>query len=262
MKSIKFIPIIGILSAIAITTTMDATGLSNFSALPLFPLAGIFWYIGKYPRRSMGFVIGEWRHYCMALIHPITVLGLIAVISRAAGAIGVSTTGWGKTLFHVALVSITTFIVVIITEEGFFRGWLWAALGRAGLNNRSVLIWSSLVFSLWHWSAVTLKTGFDIPASQIPVFMVNVAVMGAIWGLMRLISDSVIVASLAHGLWNGVDYVLYGFGTRSGALGIRNTALFGPEVGILGLICNAVFLAALWYWWQVRVKKTSFQSFV
>jgi len=31
--------IIGVLLAIAITTTMDATGYSVFSALPLFPLA-------------------------------------------------------------------------------------------------------------------------------------------------------------------------------------------------------------------------------
>ncbi len=35
--------ILGVLVAIGITTRMDATGYTNFSALPLFPLALLFW---------------------------------------------------------------------------------------------------------------------------------------------------------------------------------------------------------------------------
>lgn len=46
--------------------------------------------------------------------------------------------------------------------------------------------------------------------------------------------------------WNGLAYVLFGIGTRAGALGIKNTGLFGAEVGVLGLVFNAAFLAALW----------------
>src|SRR4029077_14847966 len=42
-------------------------------------------------------------------------------------------------------------------------------------------------------------------------------------------------------LWNGIAYVFFGFGTKTSALGIRDTAIFGPEIGILGLISNAVF---------------------
>ena len=34
--------VLGVVIAIAITTTMDATGYAQFSALPLFPLAGLF----------------------------------------------------------------------------------------------------------------------------------------------------------------------------------------------------------------------------
>lgn len=62
-----------------------------------------------------------------------------------------------------------------------------------------------------------------------------------IWGLLRLISGSVLVASVSHGVWNGLDYPLFGFGTKVGALGITETAIYGPEVGILGLIVNVVF---------------------
>ena len=39
------LPIIGVLIAIAATTTMDATGLSVFSAFALLPLMLLFWYI-------------------------------------------------------------------------------------------------------------------------------------------------------------------------------------------------------------------------
>lgn len=66
--------------------------------------------------------------------------------------------------------------------------------------------------------------------------------------LMVLFSGSLIVASLGHGLWNGATYALFGFGTKIGALGIRNTAFFGAESGVLGLLLNVVFAAALWRW--------------
>ena len=56
-------PTLGVLAAIAITTTMDATGLSTFSALPLFPLLGLFWYLQRLSRAEMGFAWGQWRHY-------------------------------------------------------------------------------------------------------------------------------------------------------------------------------------------------------
>jgi len=38
---------LGVAAAIAITTAMDATGYSMFSALPLFSLAGVFWYLQR-----------------------------------------------------------------------------------------------------------------------------------------------------------------------------------------------------------------------
>ncbi len=250
-------PILGVLAAIAVTTAMDANGLSAFSALPLFPLMALFWYLGRLPRQSLGFIWGRGRHYGLAALYPLCVLGAVTIVSAAAGAVDLSHTNWRKALLNLALVSISTFLVVIITEEGFFRGWLWASLERAGEKPRTVLIWSSIAFSLWHLSAVALKTGFDVPRAQIPVFMINAAVIGAVWGLLRWISGSVIVASLSHGLWNGLDYVLFGFGTRVGALGVKNTARFGPEVGVLGLVLNIVFLAGLWWWWRSRVASSS-----
>ncbi len=98
---------------------------------------------------------------------------------------------------------------------------------------------------MWHVSAVVLKTGFDLPPARIPVFIMNVAVIGGIWGCLREMSGSVIVSSVSHGVWNGMAYVLFGYGPKVGALGIKNTELYGPAVGLIGLALNVVFLLIL-----------------
>lgn len=86
------------------------------------------------------------------------------------------------------------------------------------------------------------------------MFLVNATILGAIWGLLRWLSGSVIVASISHGVWNGMTYVLFGYGTKVGALGIKNTALYGPEVGVAGLGLNVVFFVTLWWWSRARVS--------
>jgi len=109
---------------------------------------------------------------------------------------------------------------------------------------------------------VVLNTGFNPPLAQVPVFIINAGVIGMIWGLLRWASDSIIVTSVSHGLWNGGAYVLFGFGSKPGALGIKNTAMYGPEVGLLGLALNVTFAVVLWvmipraYDWSSRTGKS------
>lgn len=243
-------PILGVMVAIVVTTAMDISGFFIFSALPLFPLMCLFWYLERPSRQSMGFMWGHWNHYRLAVLHPVTVLGVVGLVSAAAGAVDLSQTNWEKAGLNFALLAVSTILVAIVTEEGFFRGWLFASFERAALKHGRILVWSSIAFSLWHLPAVALNTGFDLPAMQIPLFMINAAVIGAIWGLLRLVSGSVIVASVSHGVWNGGAYVFFGYGTKIGALGIDDTAIYGPEVGVLGLVLNLIFAAALWRWWK------------
>jgi len=248
------LPIIGVLAAIAATTTMDATGLSAFSAFALLPMMLLFWYLDRLSRASMGFKWGRWSDYGLAILYPVTVIGAVAMMAAFAGSIDQSKTNWHKAELNLAIMTISTFLVVIATEEGFFRGWLWGSLRRGGINQTRVLIWSSIAFALWHISAVTLDTDFKPPVWQVPVFLINAAIMGAVWGLLRAIAGSIIVASLSHGLWNGIAYVFFGFGTKVGALGITNTAMFGPEIGFLGLFTNLVFAVVLWRWWKAGLR--------
>ena len=101
---------------------------------------------------------------------------------------------------------------------------------------------------LWHVSAVSLDTGFDVPARQFPFFLASGTLLGLACGLLRQISGSVVVPSVCHALWNGIDYPFYGFGEKVGALGIEQTHLYGPEVGVLGVAVNAIVVATLWWW--------------
>jgi hypothetical protein len=232
-------------AAIAITTTMDATGYSMFSALPLFPLAGLFWYLQKFSRQEVGLVWGKLYPYGLALAYPLIVLGTMGIIATMAGAVDTSDADWNKVFLNMAVASSIGPVMVMITEEGFFRGWLWAALKRSGQTDMQVLVWTSLLFTAWHISAISLDTGFDLPAREIPIFLVNATLLGAIWGMLRMISGSVVVAAVCHAVWNGIDYPLYGFGEKVGALGIEQTHIYGPEVGVLGIGLNLVFAAAL-----------------
>jgi membrane protease YdiL (CAAX protease family) len=225
---------------------MDATGLFTFSALALCPLMMVLWYVERIPAREIGFAWGRGCHYGLALLHPLLVLGPIVALAMATGAADFSRTDWTKAWLNCALIGASTILVAIVTEEGFFRGWLWASLRRSGQRSGAVLVWTSVAFALWHLPAVLLETGFAPPKPQIPIFVANAVLLGAAWGLLRSISRSLLVSSVGHGVWNGLVYTLFGFGDRIGALGIRETAIYGPEVGLLGVALNGLFVAGLW----------------
>lgn len=244
--------IAGTLIAIVITTTMDATGYSVFSALPLIPLAGLFWYLQKFSREEIGLRIGPSSPYAVAVAYPLLALGLITGIALATGATNTVETDWAKAAINIALMSSTGVLMVMITEEGFFRGWLWASLKKGGLSDKQVLAWTTIAFVVWHLSAIILDTGFDIPAREIPIYLVNATLLGLIWGTLRMASGSIVVPSVCHAIWNGIDYPLFGFGEKVGALGIEQTHLYGPEVGLLGIVVNTTAAILIWKWASSR----------
>lgn len=244
--------IAGVTAAVAITTSMDATGYSMFSALPLLPLTLVFWAWQRLSRAEIGLQWGHVAGYGLALLYPALVLGASVIIVFVLGLVDTSAVDWGKIGFRVLMEGTMGSLAVLLTEEGFFRGWLWGSLERSGRKTFRALAWSTAAFTLWHVSAVTLETGFDLPLSQVPVFLVNVTLLGAIWGMLRLRSGSAIVPSVSHAVWNALAYSLFGFGEKVGALGVERTDLYGPEVGLLGIVLNLLF--ASWLWMRVRAR--------
>jgi membrane protease YdiL (CAAX protease family) len=78
------------------------------------------------------------------------ILGLTAAIATLFDTIDTSFTNWNKTVTNIGLMSSTGILMVMITEEGFFRGWLWASLKRAGKSDRAVLCRTTFAFMVWH----------------------------------------------------------------------------------------------------------------
>jgi len=237
--------LIGIALAIAITSMLDGTGLTVYSALPLIPLFGLFAWLDRIPVRELGFSLSSVRFYGLALLHPLCVIGALAVAARTLGAMDVAALNATKAALNVAILSAVTFVMAILTEEGFFRGWLWAALARKGASPLLTLIATTAAFVIWHVSFVALSGEFHFATAQIPTFFVNATLLGLIWGVLRFGSGSILVSSAGHGLWNGLTYVLFGVGSGTGALGIKDAGIFGPEVGLLGAGLNAVALLCL-----------------
>lgn len=251
MKNVR-LPVVAALVAIVITTTMDFTGYLMFSALPLIVLTLVFWRIQRQTKTEIGLVLGSAKDYGLALSYPAIVLGTAVLVAFLSGALSLEEANWKNFGLNFLAGSTIGSLMVLLTEEGFFRGWLWGAFKTAHLSNTRTLFATSLLFTAWHVSAVTSGTDYGLPWSQVPVYLVNATLLGLIWGLMRLLSGSVLVASVSHAVWNACAYGLFGFGTKTGELGIANTALFGPEVGYLGLLLNGAFFA--WLYRRARRK--------
>lgn len=243
-------PVLGILAALGTNTIANIGVLPSVGALFLLPLLAIFWYVERFSRREMGFVLGRPRHYGLGLLHPVLVLGLIALVAWLSRATNIQNPDWSKIALEFALTAFATILATIVTEDGFFRGWLWASLRRAGLTQQSVVLLTGIAFGVWHLPYALLATGYAPLSAEVPLLIINASIIGIAWGLLRLNSGSVIVPAVAHGIWNGVVYVLFNFGDQIGALGIQHTSIFGPEAGVLGLVLNLIYTIGLWLWYR------------
>ncbi len=197
----------------------------------------------------MGFVRGSLRHYGLGLLHPVLVLSLIALAAAITGAANIQNPDWSKLALDIAVAALVVSLATIVTEDGFFRGWLWASLRRAGLTEQRVALVTGIAFGIWHLPYALLDTGYA-PLSEVPLFIINASVIGVAWGLLRLMSGSLIVVAVTHGIWNAAVYELFNKGAELGALGIQDIAIFGPEAGVLALVLNLGYTVGLWLWYR------------
>ncbi len=244
------LPALGVVAAIATNTLANSGVLPGIGAVLLLPLLIICWYVERFSRREMGFVLGSLRHYGLGLLHPVLVLSLIALLAWSTGATNIQNPDWSKVALAFALAAVTTMLATIVTEDGFFRGWLWAALRRAGLTEARVVLVTGIAFGIWHLPYALLGTGYDPLSAEVLLLVINASIIGVGWGLLRLIAGSVVVPAVTHGIWNAAVYGLFNNGAEIGALGIQNTAGFGPEAGVLAVVLNLVYTVGLWLWYR------------
>ena len=227
------------------------TGDATLYVLPAFALLVLLWRRTGLTRQEIGFVSGR-GFYQAAILHPLLVVGAIVFLATAVGATVVDATPVRTTGLRVAMMAIVTALGALITSDGFFRGWLWGTLERARLAPESILLWTAFAFAVWHLPAALIEPSYRLPVGQLPVYLLNMWLLGMSWGVLRLVSGSVLVPAISHGVWNGLAYSLFGFGTAPGALGIANSLQYDPERGWAGVAFNAAAFLVLSRWWQSR----------
>lgn len=240
-RSTQLIVVLAVLS----TATMDALGLSMFSAFTLLAMIPLYWLLTHHRWDDWGLRWGTPGDYGLALLYPLFVMGSLALLLLVTGT-DLGDTDWSAAGRGFAVVAGATIIGSLITEEGFFRGTLFAATRNDGLTTRQTVVFTALVFAAWHISWATLSEEGRVDLPILPVYLCNAALLGAAWGLLRALSGSVLVASVSHGVWNGAAYTLFGFGSSSGLLAVSNPLWLDPERGLVAVALNGVYVGWLW----------------
>lgn len=256
MKIDRSMPFIGTIAAITATAALILVGLSGFACYVLFPLLILFLILQRMNLREIGFKLGNGQSYIIAILYPLILMCLLTLAAVLFGVVDTADIDWSKSIKSIVIMTVITIVITLFTEDGFFRGWLWSAIVRTGKSGLTTTVWSGVAFALWHISVVLFMQDFQLPPARIPVYILSCAVAGFVFSLLRWISGSVLVPSISHGIWNGICYELFGTGTKVGALGIKDTTVFSPESGILGVLFNILF-AVLLLVWVLRSNKNS-----
>ena len=80
-------------------------------------------------------------------------------------------------------------------------------------------------------------------------FVLNLILISAVSGFLAVRSYGSAWVDLSIGEHDATLYYgegLFGFGEKTGELGIVQTVIYGPEIGYLGLVANAAFALVLW----------------
>ena len=222
------------------------SGSPNFSALVLLPLGVVVWLITRPSRSDLGLSPGRPAYYGIAVAYPLIVMGLLLILIWRLDGISWGSMDGRRIAFVIAVNSLVGTLGVLLTEEGFFRGVVWGLLKTRNLNGRRILLFTSAAFLVWHVPVALLEMGEGFPRSAIPLYLANVILLGLNWGLMRLVSGSVIVPALSHAVWNAIAYRFFGFGVEFGELARPSFTVLDPERGVVGIALNAAFLVVLW----------------
>jgi membrane protease YdiL (CAAX protease family) len=126
----RAVPILGFIIALVITGVAPVA-LSNLvlNALLLFPLVLIFIYLSKLKTDEWGLRWGKTGDYLLAIVYPISLAIVIALLAALTGNIGIVTANFalvGKTVYLFFI----TLVLAFTMEEGFFRGWMYAAMEK------------------------------------------------------------------------------------------------------------------------------------
>jgi membrane protease YdiL (CAAX protease family) len=232
------------------------TSIGPLYNLSLAAMMMALWAAQRLTRREVGIAIGDPKSYFVALAYAVGIIGSIALGAWAAQLIDLKDYSAATVFRRLSLNFLVTFVLALITEEGFFRGALWGSCERAGFSPAKSIVWTSLAFGLWHFAVPIIDPDFAQPLSKVPQYVVGSTAFGVAMGLLRLRSGSVIVPSFCHALWNAAVYTFFGAGEKMGQLGISDPNIWDPERGYAGLVLAVLVAGLLWSWVKPATART------
>jgi membrane protease YdiL (CAAX protease family) len=251
-------PLVASVGAIAISPLLVlATAQGGLYNLWLAVMMIALWAAQHLTRREVGIAVGDPKSYFIGLGYAVGIIGCVALGAWAAHSIDLKDYSATTVFRRLSLNFLVTFVLALITEEGFFRGALWGSCVRAGFTPAKTVIWTSLAFGLWHFAVPIVDPDFAQPLSKVPQYVFGSTAFGFAMGLLRLSSGSIIVPSLCHALWNASVYTFFGAGEKMGQLGISDLSIWDPERGYAGLFLAILGAVLLWWWVKPSVISSS-----
>ena len=244
-------PLIGSIGAIAVSPLLVlATAQGALYNLWLAVMMIALWAVQRLTKRELGIAFGDPESYTVALAYAVIIIGCVALGAWAAQLVDLKDYSAATVFRRLSLNFLVTFVLALVTEEGFFRGALWGSCERAGFSPAKTVVWTSLAFGLWHLAVPIIDPDFAQPLGKVPQYAIGSTAFGVAMGLLRLRSGSIVVPSFCHALWNASVYTFFGAGGKTGQLGISDPSIWDPERGYAGLVLAV--LAAVWLWRWVK----------
>ncbi|WP_424358811.1 lysostaphin resistance A-like protein [Methanocella sp. MCL-LM] len=150
-------------------------------------------------------------------------------------------------------------LFVATGEELSFRNYLFADLDKTAGRKAAAVI-SSLGFAVMHLPSLYFLNAGPVEAgiALITIFTASIVMT------VLFIKAGILAAIGFHFAWNFLQYHVFGFSHMDAALEITKTGftllnggIFGPEASVPGLIVVAATLAAVWYYYSRKERKTA-----
>jgi membrane protease YdiL (CAAX protease family) len=234
-----------------------ATAQGAFYNLWLAVMMIALWAAQRLTKREVGIALGDPKSYCIGLAYAVGMIVLVVLGAWVAQLIDLKDFSATTVVRRLSLNYVVTFILAMITEEGFFRGALWGSCVRAGFSPAKTLVWTSLAFGLWHFAVPIIDPDFAQPLSKVPQYVMGSTAFGVAMGVLRLRSGSIVVPSAGHALWNALVYTFFGAGEKIGQLGISDPSIWDPERGYAGLVLAVLGAILLWYWVKPSISSAT-----
>jgi membrane protease YdiL (CAAX protease family) len=219
--------------------------------LAVFPLQK---FVHKAPIKDLGFRTCTLAQLARGILLPLVILGFVAAADLVFGAArllpltelrnpftGSTITSLWDLVWFLSLNGVILFLLEFVTEELMFRGYILSKL--TALGETRGLILASACFGLWHLPITVWGTGLD--PMRTPVYLVNMTLLGATLGLLFLESRSLIPVAAFHGLWNSIEYNIFGFMDQKALLLGNLRVVFDAEEGCIGTLALAAIVVIM-----------------